>query len=224
MSTIGRLFGRSPFGLLQRHMEQVAKCVGKLDESLNAVEQQQWDRLDGLAEDVSRLEHQADQIKDDVRSRLRAQLFMPIDRNRVLDILSIQDNLADLSEDICVLLTFKPLKILDGLAETFREFRTMNIKAFHLVESIIRELDEPVETGFGGAEAEKVRNMVHDVAFAEHRVDVVQRQLLKALFTGDDELSYRDFHLWMRLTRELANLSNQSENLANRVQATLELK
>jgi len=224
MSTIGRLFGRSPFGLLQRHMEQVAKCVAKLDESLDAVEQQQWDRLDALAEDVSRLEHQADQIKDDVRSRMRAQLFMPVDRNRVLEILSIQDNLADIAEDVCVLLTFRRLKIPANLAEEYREFRTMNIKAFQLVESIIRELDELVETGFGGAEAEKVRSMVHDVAFTEHRVDIVQRQLLKKLFTSEDELSYGDFHLWMRLTRELANLSNQSENLANRVQATMELK
>lgn len=224
MSTIGRLFGRSPFGLLQRHMEQVAKCVAKLDESLSAVEQQQWDQLDALAEEVSRLEHQADQIKDDVRSRMRAQLFMPVDRNRVLEILSIQDNLADIAEDVCVLLTFKRLKIPADLAEEYREFRTMNIKAFRLVESIIRELDELVETGFGGAEAEKVRNMVHDVAFTEHRVDIVQRQLLKKLFASEDELSYGDFHLWMRLTRELANLSNQSENLANRVQATMELK
>ena len=34
MSTISKLLGRSPFGLLQRHMDQVAKCMAKMEESL----------------------------------------------------------------------------------------------------------------------------------------------------------------------------------------------
>ena len=40
MSTIGKLLGRSPFNLLQRHMEQVAKCVDKMDELLDAFDRE----------------------------------------------------------------------------------------------------------------------------------------------------------------------------------------
>ena len=65
MSTIGKLLGKSPFGLLQRHMEQVSKCVVKMEESLSAFEQGNWDEIEPLADQVSRLEHQADQIKDE---------------------------------------------------------------------------------------------------------------------------------------------------------------
>jgi len=224
MSTIGKLFGRSPFGLLQRHMEQVAKCVAKMGESLVAMEEGNWEKVDSLAVEVSTLEHQADQIKDDIRTHLPHRIFMPVDRNRVLEVLAIQDNLADIAEDVCVLLTYKQLAIPPRIVETFQKFRDLNIEAFLLVECIIRQLDELIEAGFGGPEAEKVRNMVHDVAYAEHQADVVQHELLKALYSSEDEFSYGAFHLWMRLITELASLSNQSENLANRIQSTLDLK
>ncbi len=70
MSTIGKLLGKSPFGLLQRHMEQVAKCVTKMETSLNAFEEGNWNEVVPLADQVSKLEHQADQIKDEIRSKL----------------------------------------------------------------------------------------------------------------------------------------------------------
>lgn len=224
MSTIGKIFGQSPFGLLQRHMGQVAKCVAKMVESLESLEQGSWDKVQSCAEEASILEHQADQIKDDIRNHLYTRFFIPVARVRVLETLAIQDNLADLAEDVCLLLTFRQLTTPPGMAEKFTMFRDMNIKAFHLVEAIIEELDELIEAGFGGAEAEKVRNMVHEVALAEHQADVLQRELLKELFSGDTGFSAEELHLWTRLAKELGDISNEAENLANCVRNTLELK
>lgn len=224
MSTIGKLFRRSPFGSLQRHMEQVALCVAKMGESLEAFEQGRWGDLERLAGEVSQLEHQADQIKDDIRLHLRTKFYLAVDRNRLQQVLTLQDSLADVAEDVCVLLTYKQLEIPAGVRDKFQAFRNSNVEAFLLVECIIRELDELVQSGFGGAEAEKIRAMVHEVAVMEHTADTIQHDLLKALYANEAEMSYGSFYLWMRLTRELANLSNKSENLANGVQAMLELK
>jgi predicted phosphate transport protein (TIGR00153 family) len=84
MSTIGKLFGRSPFGQIQQHMGQVSKCIDKMSEALAAVKAGKFESLDQLSKDVSQLEHQADQIKDDIRERLLKRFFMPIDRAEVL--------------------------------------------------------------------------------------------------------------------------------------------
>ncbi len=224
MTTIGRLFGRSPFGSLQRHMEQVARCVAKMGESLDAFERGEWDKLESFAKEVSSLEHDADIVKDDIRTRLRRKFFFNVDRNRLLDVLSTQDALADVAEDVCVILTYKRLPTPDAVRETFQRFRDLNIEAFLQVECITRELDELVESGFGGAEAERVRKMVHDVAVAEHRVDMVQHELTRLFCTTSWAESPVDFYLWMRLINELADISNLSENLANRIEAMLELK
>ena len=80
MSTIGKLFGRSPFSQIQLHMEQVNKCVGKMAEALDAVKAGNFESLDKLSVEVSELEHEADQIKADIRERLLKRFFMPIDR------------------------------------------------------------------------------------------------------------------------------------------------
>lgn len=224
MSTIGKLLGKSPFGLLQRHMEQVAKCVETMEASLAAFEQSNWDEIEPLANQVSKLEHQADQIKDEIRGKLRRRFFMPVDRSQILEILSIQDNLADTAEDVSVLLTFRRLSNPSEIVAGFQKFRESNVKAFRLVEAIINDLDELLETGFGGAEAEKVRTVVHDIAYAEHEADVVQRGLLKIVLSDEANLSAADLHMWMQLIKQLARLSNLSENLADRVQMTLDLK
>ena len=223
-NALGKLFGWSPFRLLQQHMGQVATCVAKMCEALDAFERESWADVESAAEEISRMEHVADKIKDEIRGNLTRRLFLPIDRGRVLEILALQDSLADRAEDVAVLLTIKRLKILPSIADQFRKFRDVNIKAVNLVAKIIDQFDELVETGFGGVAADKIRTMVHDVAYAEHEGDLIQRKLLKDFFALETELSSGDLYLWMQLIRQLASLSNGSENLANRTLAILESK
>ena len=224
MSTIGKLFGRSPFGQIQTHMEHVAKCVHRMGDALEAMTQGKLEELDDLAYEVSKLEHNADEVKADIRTHLIRRFFMPIDRAEVLEIVSLQDSLADCAEDVCKIMTLKQLPFPEGVLEDFNEFRTFNFQAFDVVVSMIRELDELIESGFGGAEGERIRALAHDVAFAEHQADVVQVKLLKKIYAQDEDMTIGQFHLWMRMTQVLGGLANNSENLANLILKTLSLK
>ncbi|MCZ6749073.1 MAG: TIGR00153 family protein [SAR324 cluster bacterium] len=224
MTTIDKLFVRSPFRPLQRHMDQVAKCVAGMEKLLKIVVAGESGDVNGLAAEVSKLEHQADLIKDDIRNQLYRPLFTAVRRERILDMLFIQDNIADTAEDVCVVLTFKSLNLHPPVLSLFSKFRELNINAFDRVKEIIEQLDELVESGFGGAEAERVRIIVHEVAHLEHEADVVQIALMKELFSAEAVISHGDFYLWTRLIRELGEVANQSENLANSIRSTLELK
>ncbi len=224
MSTISKLLGRSPFGLLQRHMDQVAKCMAKMEESLDILENRNWEDAEKLADEVSKLEHQADQIKDEIRDKLRRRLFMLVHRTQFQEILAIQDNLADTAEDLAVLLTIRRLDTPSMMMDEFRRFREVNLRAFRLAESIINELDELMETGFGGAEAEKVRTVIHDIAYTEHQADVLQRNLLKKIHSDEAGLSAADLSMWIQLVKDLSRISNDSENLADSLRVTLDLK
>ncbi len=224
MSTIGKLFGRSPFGQIQLHMEQVIKCVQKMSEAIEAAESGRYDELDRYSLEVSQLEHQADQIKNDIRGRLLKRVFMPIDRAEVLEIVLLQDALADTAEDVCKVLTFKKLPFPADCSEEFSEFFRLNLLAFEIVAKIIRQLDELIESGFGGVEAERVRALATETAYTEHQADLVQVKLLKKIYAHDHEMSHGEFHLWMRFTNVLSQISNVSEELADRVLKTLSLK
>lgn len=149
---------------------------------------------------------------------------MPVDRGHVLRILSQQDSLADTAEDVCVLLTMKPIRIPDELRESFGKYRELAMKAVHLAGSIVDELDELVETGFGGAEAEKIRGLCRDVAYTEHEADVVAHEFVRGIYARDTEMTHGEFHLWMRLTRTLSDLPNTAENLADSIVMVLDLK
>ncbi len=224
MLTILRLFGRSPFSPLQSHMESVAKCVHSLPQLCEALELKDYIRLEQLAEEISKLEHDADLIKNDIRNHLPKGLFLPIDRGNLLDILSLQDSIADQVEDVAVLVTLKPLELLPIFNKEFKLFLQKNIETFDEAQLIIKELHELVESSFGGIEAKKVRAMVDEVAYREHEVDLIQRNLLKSLFKAEEDLTYITFHQWQRLIHSIGSISNLSENLAYRIRMTLELK
>ncbi len=224
MLTILNLFGRSPFTLLKTHMEKVSFCVHQVVLLFQALQEQDYERVEKIAHHISEAEHLADITKNDIRDHLPKSLFMPIDRNQILEILRIQDKIADQAEDIAVLATLKPLELPSSLKELFDAFLKKNVEAFEGVHNIIKELHELLESSFGGIEADKVRGMVNAVAYKEHEVDVLQRKLLKGLFSLEDELPYSSFHLWLRLFEATAALSNLSETLANRMRMTLEMK
>lgn len=224
MLTILSLFGRSPFAPLQSHMERVAKCVHCLPELFDALEKQDHALLEKISEKISVFEHDADFIKNDIRNHLPKSLFLPIDRGSLLEILSIQDSIADKTEDIAVLVTLKSLELLPIFKEEFKLFLQKNIETFDEANLIVKELHELVESSFGGMEAAKVRAMVDEVAYREHEVDVIQRNLLKSVFKAEDQLTYITFHQWQRVFENLAAVSNLSENLAYRIRTTLALK
>jgi len=224
MLTILKLFGRSPFAPLQSHMESVSKCVYCLIDLFEALEKKDYAELEKLSEKISRLEHDADLIKNDIRNHLPKSLFLPIDRGNLLEILSIQDGIADKAEDIAILVTLTPLELLPIFTKEFKLFLQKNIETFDEANLIVKELHELVESSFGGAEAAKVRSMVDNVAYHEHEVDLIQRQLIKNLFKAEDQLTYITFYQWQRLFENIGSISNLSENLANRIRMTLELK
>lgn len=224
MLTILSLFGRSPFAPLQAHMECVGRCVHCLPDLLAGLEKKDAAHLERVAEEIARFEHDADLIKNDIRNHLPKSLFLPIDRGNLLDILTLQDRIADKVQDAAVVVNLKPLELLPIFKEEFKLFLNKNIETFDEAELIIKELHELVESSFGGIEAEKVRSMVDEVAYREHEVDLIQRQLLKSLFKAEEHMTYVTFHQWQRLFESIASISNLSENLAYRVRMTLELK
>lgn len=224
MLTILNLFGRSPFTPLRSHMEKVSQCVSKLVDLFEAIEKQEFKNVESLAAQISELEHEADLTKNDIRNHLPKTLFLAIDRSNLLEILAIQDSIADKAEDIAVLTTLKPLILPENLKPYFNPFLNKNLECFQGARAIVEELHELLESSFGGIEATKVKSMVDDVAFKEHEADILQRKLLKSLFASDQEMSYSSFHLWQKVFESIAAISNQSEKLAYRVRMNLDLK
>lgn len=224
MLTISRLFGKSPFAPLLTHLELVSHCVEHVPELFKALKTNDFKKIEALANDIAKLEHKADLTKNDIRNQLPNTLFLAIDRAMLLEILSIQDNIADSCEDVGVLLTLKPLTLPSCFEPHFDLFLQKNLDAFHGLQRMMRELHDLMESSFGGVEAEKVRGIIDEIALKEHEADQVQFDLLKALYNADDQFTFSSFYLWQKVFYSLSSISNLSEKQANRVRMTLDLK
>lgn len=222
MLTIAKLFGKSPFAPLQTHMDKVASCVGALPALFKAIMNQEMDAILQIGKEISSLEHEADLTKNDIRNHLPKSLFLQVDRGALLEILALQDAIADQTEAIALHAGMRKIPITADFQEDFSLVCAKNLEAFWMVRKVIQEMEELLESSFGGLEAQKVKGMVEQIAFCEYEMTKSKNQLMKKLY-HEDGLSYPVFHLYLTLIEEIGKLACLSEKLGNKVRMLLEI-
>lgn len=223
MYTILSLFGKSPFGSLQKHMEQVSACIGLLTELFESLANKNYAKADELGKKISEYEQEADLTKNDLRTHLPKSLYMPVDRSQLLEILTMQDRIADRARDVGLLVNIKPLELSESFKDDFLVYLDKTINTFNSVKKIMMELHELLESSFGGFEAEKVNSMIHQVYECHQEAELALRPLNKKLFAMEDSFSYGTFYLWQKIIDNLEAIADFSEMLANRMRMTLEI-
>lgn len=224
MLTIARLFGKSPFAPLQTHMDKVSSCLSELPRLFKALLEQDAQIISEITAKIAHLEHEADLTKNDIRNHLPNSIFLPLDRSALLDILSLQDSLADQAETISRKAEMRPLSFPENMQNLFASLCQRNMEVFWLTREVIQELEELLESSFGGIEAEKVKRMVEQIAFLEYETNLHQHRFLKILYSKETEMSYGAFHLLLNLVEEVGEISKICENLGNRIRMLLDLR
>ena len=124
---------------------------------------------------------------------------------------------------MAVVISLKPLKIIDDFLPELKSFADKNFEAFEQTRLLIYELSQLAQASFGGMEAQKVKLMIDKIAYIEHEADLLQRKLLKKIFNYEGSISARDLHIWMRLFQGIGSLSDISDKLAHKILITLQL-
>ena len=135
------LFGRSPIGPMQQHMVKAHECASQLVPFIEAVVANDWTEAERLQLHISQLERDADKLKKDVRVHLPKSLFLPVPRSDLLELLSVQDKVANRAKDIAGLMLGRQMDVTDQAPR------------------------RAVQTGAGSASSQR------DVSVSDHRVD-----------------------------------------------------
>ncbi len=223
LRSIATIFGKPPFASFQHHMDKVSACVDLGREILEAFYEGQHEKFEGLLKQISKLEHEADLAKISIRSQLPKNIFLPVDRSSMLELLSLQDSIANTIENLAVVISLRPLRPVPSYIEKLRPFAAKNFEAFQGAKEIVLELSTLAQSSFGGAEAYKVKKLIDQVAYLEHEADLLQRDLLKVLFSYEEEISTRDFYIWIQLIKQVGSLADISDKLAHKILITLQL-
>ena len=221
MSSVEELFNTSPFEPLLHHLRKVKECVSLLRPMLDAVRNEQYDKLNELTEQVFKTEHQADIIKDEIRQVIPRNFFLPVYRGDLLGYLKLQDNMADSVEDVAFLLTLKQLKLPSKLADELMAFVGTVLRVCDKAYAMNERIRDLVAAGFHADQADDMMQMIRAVEKAEWEADKAQYALSKSLFAMEDDLKATDVMLWWRVFLELGQLANHAEKTADRLRRML---
>jgi uncharacterized protein len=215
--SIANLFSKSPFGPTQAHLKKAIECAQELRPLFEAALASDTERLDAVTERINELEHETDLIKNEIRDTLPRSLFLPVDRRDLLDLIHMQDSIADSAQEVAGLLSLKALWLPDDLKPVVMQLIEEILVTCDMALAIGSEMDELSETSFGGPEAERVLSMINQLDDVETKSDVLGVQLSKALFAREDEMKPVDVMLWYKIFYTAGQVANYAERMGNRL-------
>jgi len=216
MSVIGNLFGRSPIRPMQKHMQAAAECARAILPVLEAMANDDMEALDRGRETVDELEHRADELKHEIRSHLPKRLLMAVERRDMLEILDYQDSVADVAQDVAELASLRHMRTPEVLKGPLAALAEAALATCAQSESVINELDELVETGFGRHEVARVEVMIEKLNDLESLADDRGEEALRVLFSIEDEIGVGAYY-WYEIIQWIGDIADYAERAGNRI-------
>lgn len=215
------LFGPSPFLPLQEHMRLVADCAAEIPGLMQALIEHNPANLSARQENIFSLERAADGIKNELRDHLPTGLLMPVDRRDLLELLTLQDAIAGIAQDIAGLLMERPMEVPLGMAEPLMRLVNRSVEACEQAHKVIEELDELVEMGFSGREVTEVEAMIDTLNHIGRDVDALGTALCRSLFAYEDGLDPVSVMLWHQIIQWIRALAEGAEQVGGRLRLLL---
>lgn len=214
---LANLVKRSPLVSIQEHMRAAVACAQEVPLLLEALCKQDDTEFQAIKQRISDKESEADRIKNALRDRLPKSLFMPVDRRDLLEVLHIQDSIADAAEDIAELLFERQMKIPATMQTPIVALAKTSVKVCEQSLQVIEELDTLLETGFRGHNARQVEEMLDQLNVIEDDADTLEFELARTLFSLESTLDPVSVIMWYRIIEWIGDLADHAEKVGDRI-------
>lgn len=207
------LFEQPPTALFVEHGKRVCRATEYLLQVMDAFSR--GEDISSLKAEVDRWEHEADQMKHQIRKKLpRSDLFLPMARGDLMDLLWQQDEIADKAQDAVHLLSLLPLTlpqdlqaIWDRIAAGVKRSRRAYCE---LVEHLERHLKGERQL------AERMRELLAEIGEEEHGVATAEDRFVEAIYRQKDLDAFTKIHL-VEVARTVGQVAGHMENAAGRI-------
>lgn len=220
-SSLAGMFGRSPIKPIQEHMKRSHQCAELLIPFAEAVVAGQWERAGELQQKIAAVEREADELKRSIRKQLPKSLFLPMPREDLLDLVSTQDKVANKAKDIAGLMYGRHMDIPPGIAEPILRFVRGSVAASSQAVKAIGELDELIETGFGGHEIKLVEKLIEELDALEQDTDEQQIEIRLELFKVEKSMYPVDVMFLYQVIEQIGELADRAQRVGGQLQMLL---
>ncbi len=221
MRGILQLFVKSPITALKEHMTKSAECVELVRPMFEALTNGDEEKLAAISKDISKIEHRADEIKNEIRDSLPRNIFLPVNRVDLLRVLSRQDSIPDTVENIAILLAVRRTYVSPDWRAPLLSFVNKCVNTFRATCEIYNMLEVLFDVGPTEAGAEDILVKINAIGQLEWEADKAQFGMLRIMFEMEDDLKSIDIIWWSKILREVGDLANYSEKTADRIRLML---
>jgi predicted phosphate transport protein (TIGR00153 family) len=218
---LANIFGASPVMPLEKHMGIAYRCAKQLRSFFAAAIEGDWERAATVRNEIASLENEADELKKEIRLHLPKSLFMPVPREDLLELLLVQDKIANRTKDISGLVLGRRLQIPAEVADQFLEYVSRNVDAAKQARKSVRELDELFTTGFRGAEVDLVSGMIDELDRIETDTDAMQAELRQSLYAIEKTLNPVDAMFIYKVIELTGEVADMAERVGRRLELLL---
>ena len=215
------IFGSSPVSPLQKHMSKVYACASELIPLFNAVINEDWAEVEKRQQLISSLEQEADVLKKELRLNLPKGLFMPVSRQDILEVLLMQDRIANKAKDIAGTIVGRRMILPEIIHEDYIRFVTRCVAACKQARKAINEFDELVETGFSGQEIKIVTEMITKLDSIESETDNLQAEIRYEIFSIENDLRPIEVMFLYKVIEMTGDVADCAQNVGSRLQLML---
>ncbi len=215
------LQSNAPFELLVQHNHKGMECIKLIRPILEAATSGNQDRVKEIAKQIFRLEHEADEIKMELRDGLHRGMILPVARGDLLAYLREQDSIPDKVKDMASMLSARPLQLPQACTDNecerkLLELADLSIQAAEQVSGMVDRLDELKRYAFTGKVAEEIREAGKNVGSLESQSDKCQFQLVRLILSIDDpDWKFAASYTLMEIIKSLSKIANHAENISD---------
>jgi predicted phosphate transport protein (TIGR00153 family) len=218
---ISKLFGASPVAPLQQHMALGCAATAELIPFFRHVIDTDWTEVDRARERIVALEQEADALKRKIRANIPQRLLMPVPRADLLDLLLVQDLMANKAREISGLVVGRRMEIPEAIRADFVDYVARNCAAADKAHESIKELDELYEAGFRGAEVSAVEKLLDEVDALENETDEMQSRIRLGLFSIERGLPPVNVMFLYRVIEHIGEIGDLAERIGHRLELLL---
>jgi len=220
-NVLSNIFGSSPVKPLEKHIGIAYRCARQLKPFFSAAVDGDWETALVARDKIEKYEHEADDLKKKIRLQLPKSLFMPVPREDLLELLLVQDKIANRTKDVSGIVVGRKMQIPGELSKQFLRFVDRNIDAAKQARKSVRELDELFTAGFRGAEVELVEGLIEELDQIETDTDEKQAALRSALYEIEKTLDPIDAMFMYRVIELTGEIADMAERVGRRLELLL---
>ncbi len=212
------MFGRSPFQPLLAHIVKVSDCADALLPFFEATLTGDWQEAARQRESITRLEHEADELKTELRLNLPNSMFLPVSRSDLLDLVSVQDKIANKARDITGIMLGRKMQVPDELAQPMRDYMRTSVACVAQAREALEELKDLLESGFGRNVSDVMQTLIRELHTLEQQADEQQVAIRRRLFALEGDLPPVDVMFLYKIIDWVGELSDRAERVGSRLQ------